>query len=78
VGQTEIDRKFTGGDGYARFDLEAPSDYLIREIPPIGMAASTPLEYTVIIDTDTTVEIAFGNYDNTEKLYLPLLSHPTQ
>jgi len=57
--------------------LEAPNDYLIREMPAPGMAGSTPLEYTVIIDVDTSVEIAFGNYDNTKKLYLPLLISPT-
>ncbi len=78
AGQTELLRKLTGGDGYARFDLEAPGNYLIREQPAVGMAASTPLEYTVIIDADTTVEIAFGNYDAFKKLYLPLLTRSAQ
>lgn len=77
AGQTEITRLTTSGDGYARFNLIAPASYVVRETPPFGMAASTPAEYAFILHVDTSIEIPFGNYDNSQKLYLPVLMQPS-
>ncbi len=71
TGQNELYRKLTGGDGYARFDLPAPADYVVSMIPPWGMAASTPTEYSVVIRVDVELEIPFGSYDASKKVYLP-------
>ncbi len=78
TGQNEIDRKSTGGDGYARFTLPAPASYVVREQPPFGMGASTTTEYAFILHADAAIEIIFGNYDNNQKVYLPMLAHPSQ
>jgi hypothetical protein len=75
-GQTEITRMTTGGDGYAHFDLVAPAHYVVRELPPAGMACSTPSEYAFVLRVDSVIEIPFGNYDASDKVYLPLLVHP--
>jgi hypothetical protein len=37
------------------------------------MDASTITEYAFILHSNTTIEIAFGNYDVSQKLYLPLV-----
>ena len=75
-GQTEIARDVTGGDGYARFDLPAPTptDYTVQEMPPVGLSASTPVEYAFILHANSSLEIPFGNYDASTKVYLPLIT----
>jgi len=77
TGQVEVARKTTGGDGYARFDLVAPSHYVVRELPPVGMASSTPSEYAFVLRVDSNIEIPFGNYDASDKIYLPILIQPS-
>ena len=76
TGQTEVQRKLTGVDGYARFDLPAPADYVVIMTPPWGMAPSTPTEYSIVIKVDVLLEVPFGSYDTSKKLYLPHYIHP--
>ena len=76
TGQTELARKFTEGDGYARFDLPAPSEYVVIMTPPWGMAPSTPTEYSVVINQNVELEVPFGSYDTSNKLYLPHIIQP--
>ena len=76
AGQMELERKLTGGDGYARFDLPAPADYLVIMTPPWGMSPSTPTEYSVVIHADVELEVPFGSYDASAKLYLPQIILP--
>ena len=75
TGQNEVDRKLTGGDGYARFALPAPDDYVVIMTPPWGMAPSTPTEYSVVINVDVVLEVPFGSYDTLQKVYLPHYIH---
>lgn len=70
-----MDRKLTGGDGYARFALPAPDDYVVIMTPPWGMAPSTPTEYSVVINVDVVLEVPFGSYDTLQKVYLPHYIH---
>ena len=78
TGQREVEHKFTGGDGYARFDLPAPGSYVVVMTPPWGMAPSTPVEYSVVINVGVELEVPFGCYGTTKKVYLPqiILSGP--
>ena len=77
-GQNEITRLSTSSDGYARFELTAPAHYVVRETPPNGFIATTPQEYAIILEPDTSLEITFGNFDPyPQKVYLPMLTHPT-
>ena len=41
------------------------------------MDASTPSEYAFTLHANTAIEISFGNYDNSQKLYLPVLMQPS-
>jgi len=77
TGQTELARQLTDSDGYARFTLPAPMDYVIKEIPPPGGISTTPSEFSVKLYVDTSIEVPFGNFIYPFPLYLPLLTAPS-
>lgn len=72
-GQQEVARADTGGDGYAYFDLPAPSNYRVVEIDPSDLSSSTPNDYLAAVSPQQTLEVHFGDYDARVRIFLPML-----
>ncbi len=73
-GMQEVARTTTGGDGMARFlALPAPTTYKVVEQDLAGMSSSTTNEVLLVLTAGATFDVAFGDYEVLEHVYVPLI-----